>query len=395
MILTRHACMGSMTFAPTTQFVRASAAATKLVVATEPAFDFAGAEYCALQRRSRATAFQDARWLSALHHDVAPAAGAEPVTLVLRDAADGRLMLVLPLARHRARGVTLLTFADFGLCDYLAPVYDPADMPLLLAVADLPRRVAAALPRHDVLQLNKLTGEDSLLEWLFPDMRRARMRASTYPARLRGDWRAWRTASIDQSFRRHLDKKRRRLKRTGAPEFTRLRDPDAIAHALDVLRRYRSERFKALGVPDLLDEDAVFAFYRRMAVEGADDGFTRTHCLYLSGEPIAITFGIAQRGVYALLLVGLDVARHGRLSPGLLAIEDTLCASVAAGDSVCDFTIGDHPYKLQFGGKASPLYEWHQARTLRGHAAVFAIALVREVKRVLKPLLERRKKATR
>ncbi len=39
------------------------------------------------------------------------------------------------------------------------------------------------------------------------------------------------------------------------------------------------------------------------------------------------------------------------------------------GDSVYDFTIGDHPYKTQFGGEAMPLYETHQGRTLRGRVA--------------------------
>src|ERR1041385_8317053 len=62
MILTRHACMSSITLAPTMQLVRADTA-TKLVVAAEPAFDFASAEYLSLHRRSRATAFQGARRL--------------------------------------------------------------------------------------------------------------------------------------------------------------------------------------------------------------------------------------------------------------------------------------------------------------------------------------------
>ena len=387
--ITHHACMDSMTYAPTRSSVRADTATTQLVVGTEPAFDFASAEYRVLHQRSRASAFQGAHWLAGLNHDVAPAVDAKPFTVRVRDAADGRLMLVLPLARHRMRGVTFLGFADFGLCDYVGPIYDPADVPLLLADDSLPRRIAGALPDHDVLQFTKLNGSDPLLEYLFPSMQRARMRVSAYPARLNGDWTAWRSTNIDQSFRRYLDMKRRRLKRTGTPHFRRLRDPDAIASALEALRRYRSERFRALGVPDLLDHNAIFEFYKRMAIEGARDGFARTHCLYLSGEPVAITFGVAQRGVYALLLVGLDVARHSRLSPGLLAIEDTLRESIEAGDSTYDFTIGDHPYKLQFGGQANPLFEWHQARTLRGHAAVLAITLVRETKRTLKPLVKR------
>src|SRR5436305_10458064 len=115
-LITRHACMDSLTYAPTRHFVRPNTAATEFIVAAEPAFDFASAEYRALHRRSRATAFQGAHWLDALHHDVAPAVGAEPMTIEVRDETDGQLVLVLPLARHRARGVAFLTFDDFGVC---------------------------------------------------------------------------------------------------------------------------------------------------------------------------------------------------------------------------------------------------------------------------------------
>jgi CelD/BcsL family acetyltransferase involved in cellulose biosynthesis len=377
-----------MTFAPRAQF--SAVEINALAVAAEPAFDFASAEYQALQQRSRSTAFQGARWLAALHRGVAPAFAAEPITITLRDA-DGRLMLVLPLARRRQNGLTILAFADFGLCDYLGAVYDPAEAPLIAADATLPRRLAAALPRHDVTALTKLTGDDALLEWLFPDMRRARMRVSAYPAPMGRDWTAWRDTKLDQSFRRYLDMKRRRLERTGKAEFVLLLEADAIARAFEALRRYRSQRFKALGAPDVLDDEAVYSFYLRNAIEGAQDESARTQCLCLAGVPIAITFGSTQRGVYSLLLVGFDAARHSRLSPGLLAIEDTLRASVEAGDGIFDFTIGDHPFKLQFGGQAIPLYEWHQARTIRGHVAVIAIALMREAKRMLRPLLARRK----
>lgn len=387
-LITHHACMGSVTLAPRMQFARANTA-TKLVVAAEPAFDFASAEYRSLQQRSRATAFQAGHWLSALHHDVAPASGAEPVTVTVRDETDGRVVLVLPLARHRAQGVTFLTFADFGLCDYLGPVYDPADAPLLLADASLPRRIAAALPRYDVLQLTKLVEGDVLLDRLFPDTYRARMRVSAYPVKIQAGWAEWRMATLETGFRRDLDMKRRRIVRRGAPAFVLLDDAEEIVRSFDALRRFRAQRFQERGAQDVIDSEAVFSFYRRIAVDGAKDGTARTFCLYLSGEPAAVMFGIVDRGTFSLILVGFDLARYRRLSIGLLAIEDTLRASFEAGDSVYDFTIGDYSYKTQFGGRATPLYEWHQARTLRGHAAVSAIALVREAKRVLKPLLKR------
>ena len=200
--------------------------------------------------------------------------------------------------------MTYLEFADFGLCDYLGPVYDEAEAPLLLSDATLPRRLAAALPRHDLLALTKLAGEDPLMAHLPPAARRARMRLSAYPAQLRGDWKTWRDAALDPSQRRELDMKRRRLDRTGKPAFELLRDADEITRAFEALRRYRTERFKALGAPDVLDHEVVFTFYRRMAIEGARDGATRTQCLCLDGKPVAVMFGLAQRSVYSMLMVG-------------------------------------------------------------------------------------------
>jgi CelD/BcsL family acetyltransferase involved in cellulose biosynthesis len=381
-----------MNFAPRAQGLRAAESAV-LAVAVEPAFDFAGDEYRALHQRSRATVFQSPGWLAAMWRDLAPAFDVQPVTLTVRGAATRQLMLVLPLARHRRHGLTVVEFADFGLCDYHAAIYDLDELPLLDADATLPQRIAAALPRHDVLALDKLTGDDPLLERLFAGTWRAPMRQSAYPSHLGSDWKTWRDAALSQGFRRELDMKRRKLGRAGDVKFVQLRDPHEISRAFEALRRYRSARLKTIGAPDVLDHEAIFSFYRLMAIEGARDGFARTECLYLSGEPIAVQFGLTQRGVYSMLLIGPDIARHHRVSPGLLSVDASLRAAIEVEDRVYDFTIGDHPYKQQFGAESIPLYEWHRAATLRGHVGLLAIMLTREAKRMLKPLLKRRKSA--
>ncbi len=372
-----------MNFAPRTASLQAVNSAT-LAVAVEPEFDFSGAEYRTLHQCSQASAFQAPRWMNGLYRDIAPAFAAEAAAISVRDA-DGRLLLLLPLVRRKQRGVTVLEFADFGICDYLGAVYDPEDTPHLLADESLPQRIADALPHHDLLEFTKLTGGDPLLDRLFPRVRRAHMRFAAYPAQLQADWTAWRKGKLDNSFRRYLDMKRRRLERTGTPAFALLDEPTRIGEAFAALRRYRVERFKAIGGQDALDNDAIYDFYLRIAIEGARDGSTRTHCLSIEGEPIAVIFGLVQRGIYSLLLVGFDAQRHARLSPGLLALEDTVRTAIEAGDSVYDFTIGDHGYKLQFGAEPVPLHEWHKARTIRGHAALLLISLVRESKRTLKP----------
>jgi CelD/BcsL family acetyltransferase involved in cellulose biosynthesis len=134
-------------------------------------------------------------------------------------------------------------------------------------------------------------------------------------------------------------------------------------------------------------DETIFAFYRRMAIEGAQRSFARTECLYVSGELVAVQFGLFQRGTYMMLMLGADIERFGRTSPGILMLEGSMRAAIEDGDQTYDFTIGDHPYKQQFGAQAMPLYEWHRGHTLYGRAAVPAITLVREAKRVLKPWL--------
>jgi CelD/BcsL family acetyltransferase involved in cellulose biosynthesis len=224
---------------------------------------------------------------------------------------------------------------------------------LLDSDATLPQRVIAAMPRHDLMTLTKMTGEHPLLRRLFPDASRAEMRFSAYPALLTSDWSVWHEATLSQGFRRDLRVKRRRLERLGTVEFVRLFDAEEIAHAFGTLRELRSARLKSLGAHDVMADEAIFAFYRRMAIEGAQRGFARTESLSVSGEVIAVQFGLIQDGRHAMLMLGADIERFGRTSPGILMLEASVRAAIENGDQIYDFTIGDHPYKHSSAPKRS------------------------------------------
>ena len=365
------------------------AAGEGLRVAVDRDFDFRSAEYRSLHRRSHATAFQGPDWLAGLYRRVVPAFRADPFTVTVRANDDQRLLLVLPLVHRRRGPLAVVEFADFGLCDYNHPVYDPVEASLLLADASLPARVDGMLDGCDVLSIGKLTCHDPLLRRLFPNARWARMRFSAYPARLGSDWAGWREAKLEPGLRRELDLKHRRLAKRGAVAFTRARDAAEIARVFAHLRRFRADRFAELGVPDPMGNEAVFSFYRDMAVQGARTGTTRTYCLYLEDEPIAALFGLANRSAFLMLLLGSDLKRFRRLSIGLLAIDEAMRAAFEAGDAVYDFTVGDHPYKRQFAAETTPLYECHVPRTISGYGATLAIGIVREFKRAFKPLRAR------
>jgi CelD/BcsL family acetyltransferase involved in cellulose biosynthesis len=364
-----------------------SVAFAELDVSVEPFFDFSSEEYRSLHARSEATAFQAPAWLDELHRFVAPTLEAEPITITVRDIQTGELKLVIPLVYRRLGRLTTLEFCDFGLCDYNAPVYRADEAQRLIADRSLRARVHALLPPTDTISLIKLRGDEQLLEGLFPRAHRAPMRVSSHAIALDTGWDDWRLTRLDQSLRRELDLKRRRMAKAGMPTFLLVQEPNEIISVFAALRIFRAHRFAQRGIADVIDNEAVFSFYRRVALDGARDGTARTFCLCVSGEPVAVMFGTVHRRRFSLLLVGFDLERYRRLSVGLLAIEDTIRTSFESRDEVYDFTIGDYPFKLQFGAQSSQLFEWHLARGTRGHLAVVKVAAFREMKRHMKPFV--------
>ena len=356
-------------------------------VAVEPHFDFRSDEYRLLLGRSNATAFQTALWLDTLYRDVAPTFGAEPVVVTVRAAGSGELLLVLPLVR-RHHQVTFVEFADFGVCDYLRPIYDPADQTRLIADATLPGRISSVLP-CDIILLTKVHEYDVLLDRLFPQAQVRRMHLSSHPVRLSRDWDKWRSSALPPGFRRDLEIKRRRVAKRGDPVFTIVEDRREIVRVFEALREFRAQRFGERKVSDILENDALFSFYRTIAIRGVNSGLARTYCFYLSGVPCAVAFGLVHRKAFHLLLLGFNVVRFRRLSLGLLTIEDTLRATVEAGHSVYDFTIGDYPWKLQFGAESLPMHEWVHARSIRGQLSLFGTDVIRNVKHSLKTLVKK------
>jgi CelD/BcsL family acetyltransferase involved in cellulose biosynthesis len=195
-------------------------------------------------------------------------------------------------------------FADFGLCDYNHAVYDPVDLPSLLADATLPgdRQAARRLRRFIDQQADRpRPGAPPIVS----NARRARMR---FP-RIRQGSGPIGPIGAPQSSRLICASgsiQRRRLAKKGAVAFPLVKtagDHSGIRH-LRVSRRPVQT-----GHPGSIDNAAVFSFYRDMAVKGAVAGFARTYCLYLHDDPIAVEFGLSDQRKFLLLLLGCDLKR--------------------------------------------------------------------------------------
>lgn len=334
----------------------------ELSIAVEPAFDLCGAEYGRLFAASDATAFQHPLWLQALYRDLAPRRNAERLTIVGRAGRDRRAVFLLPLIRRSMRGVVLIEATDLGVSDYAAPVVDRtwreagAFDPHALAVS-----VAAALPSSDFIRIRPVREEHAALWRMFLDVEPARLDFSAHALEIPPSGVCWRDAALTPGFRKTLERKRRGFARLEGTAVRRLAQDEA-AVGIDRLARLRKGRFEG----DLIAQDFVEAFYAGVATAGAAEGISTTYVVEIAGEPVGHAFGLTYAGRFNYLLIGCDYERHGRHSPGLMLFDRIIDDWAGSGGRVFDFTIGDEPFKKDFGAKPTPMFELRSVPTVRG-----------------------------
>lgn len=336
-------------------------------VALEEAFDFTSAAYHDLYARARSTAFQHPVWLAALGAQVAPARSARQATIVVRDR-DGDLLAVLPLMRRRKSGVVLLENADLGVSDYAAPVVDQAFAAELAERPDLQRQVAEALPSYDILRIRPVR-EEHLTLWqaLLPG-RTEGLDFSAHATLLGSDYARWRAAKPSKSLLGRLSRAEKQMVKLGGGVVSRIEDPDEIRAAVATIQALRAGRFEG----DPIQEDIVRDFYAAVAVDGAAEGFAAVYRLDIGGVTAGTVFGLCHGGAYHYLLIGCDYENFGRCSPGLILYDRIIRDWIVRGGAVFDFTIGDEPFKADFGTEPTKMFAIVHAPGWRGRLALAA-----------------------
>lgn len=336
-------------------------------IVLERSYSFASPEYWELFEDFGASAFQHPIWLDALYR-LAPAAHSTPAVVTIREEG-GRLAAVLPLLAHRRGPLKLIEFADLGVSDYAAPVGAPATLQALAANEAVGRKIRALLQPCDLIRIKKVVDPQCGLDGLLgaPDWRS--MRVSAHSVALTAPYASWRDGVMSASRRSSLARKRRALGRKGAVRFEALHDASRILEAMAAMRTWRLHRFEG----DLVQQPAFYDFYVEIALRGAVCGFARTYGLWLDDQLIGALMGVCHRGRFLFLLAGMDYAAHSRQSIGALVFEDLARDCIERGDTVLDFTIGDEPYKQEFGAQPRALWMLCMPLTMAGRLAAWAV----------------------
>ncbi|CAN7406182.1 GNAT family N-acetyltransferase [Rhizobium sp. LjRoot30] len=345
-------------------------------------FDFTGEPYGKLFGESGATVFQHPVWLQAIYDHLLHDAKARPLIICGYDGG-GQLQFLLPLVVRTVSGLSVIEPADLGVSDYNAPVVRRDNRRSLRRMDELKERIAALLPDHDILRIRHIRKRD-ISQWalFFPaNFRQHDFTAHSTP--LGGDHQSWRAGAMTTSFRRYLDRKKRRLFRSGDVQLKEIADRTDIRQALVGLAEVRRGRFKN----DPLNRQAVRDFYSTVACNGADAGLSHTSMMTCDGAPIGRIFGLTHAGRYHMLLIGCDYENYGRHSPGFVFLDSLIEKRIAAEDKVFDFTIGDEPYKREFGTIPTTIYMIERPRSVPGKLAVLTHTLLRAARKFYQKLM--------
>jgi CelD/BcsL family acetyltransferase involved in cellulose biosynthesis len=331
--------------------------------------------------------FQRAQWLETWFGSFADAAPNAVLAATIEDPDTGEPVFVLPLAVTRRGGIVRLEAWDGGVSDYNGPVLSKDFHPEAGDMRRLWQEIVGALPRVDLVDFEKVPAAIGALEnplLLLDGVRPSHFARHPLPLPADGDFERLAATRFDPTHRRTLAKKRKKLQNKGRLEFSL----DAGTEALPTLERlleWRSVRFADAAEPEEMRR--IDAFYRSLC--GHTD-IARIGRLTLDDQLIAGCFGTLTDRTFQLLVVAHDGA-FKNWSPGLLAIESSIAHLCARGVTVYDFTIGDEPYKLDFGVETEKLWDLQTALTVKGRAYLVARRLIERARDAARRLLRRKR----
>ena len=344
----------------------------------------------ALQQDSDCTAFQTYDWIAAWQTHVGTREGTLPA-IVTGTTGEGRPLFLFAFAIEPGRGLKKLTWLASDVCDYNAPIL-ARDFAAALddgRFRALWRDILARLSgdprfRFDYIDLPRMpekigSARDPFLA-LKPDLHPSGAHATA----LTGDWETFYAAKRSASTRKTVRKKVRAIEKHGAIAFAEITDTAERRHTLDVLMEQKAQSLARMGVDNFFDRPGYCAFYRATIADPAMHDLVRIARLTAGDSIVATSVGLNFGGTFYLILASYDggpVSAHG---PGTVHLHELLRDTIEKGYRSFDFTVGDEPYKLDWGDQVIRLFDYVSGRTLRGWGLVLAARAFRRVKRLIK-----------
>ncbi|WP_425086716.1 GNAT family N-acetyltransferase [Stappia sp.] len=318
-----------------------------------------------LEGHGCSTVFQSLAFLQSLEDTVVRERDGKPVYVAILDSQEDRALMIVPLTIRTTFGVRRIDFLDHGVADYHFPVVtrEVANDPSL--AERLRAALLAALPRHDALIFSKLIREFRGVPnplWTAARLIETREGASRIDLGEKSLERARSQHSVYNKMAKQLAK----LKKIPDFEIVEAKTPREIESILNAMANQRKKRFANNGMTDSMQDTAIFAHCRRLALQGCETGKVVLHGLRVGDDWIATSYCLCHKGVITGTLCSLDEGRYKKHSPGLIATILEIEWAQRHKFEIYDFGAGTYDYKDRFGGRHRAIKAITRAETAIG-----------------------------
>jgi CelD/BcsL family acetyltransferase involved in cellulose biosynthesis len=350
-------------------------------------------EWRGFEQRADCTPFQSFDWLSTWQRCVGSPAAVKPAIVSGRQC-NGELLFLLPLAIERVPFGRRCVFLGHDLCDYNGPLL-ASEFSSVIAPADflnwwrLVETFILKMPEYnyEVLFLDKMPERIGKQENPMLALATTLRSARAYRALLGEDWESFYAKKRSSSTRSRDRTKHRRLAENGELKVTALHDLEGRQRALRILFNQKSRFYARIGASNLFEQTGYSDFY--LSVAATAGWLIHISRLDVGTTCAAANLGLQFRECYYYILPSYDDGPLSRFGPGVIHLHELMRYAISRGFKYFDFTIGDHPYKLDWADEEIKLYDHTAAVGWLGLPAAAAIALKPRAKRFLKksPLL--------
>lgn len=337
-------------------------------------------DWRALESDGALTPFQTIAWLGPVYRVLAPRMNATPLLILLRDKQTRQPAMLLPLCVRRRHGFSFIEFADFGACDYNAPILSHEFNPTEEEWSELWNEMVSKLRGvAEVVRLQKLPRSiDNRPNPLTQRRDAEPMNVGHWGVGLPETIDAYDQEILTSTFRKELAKKTRRVAKRGAMEWVSAATAEERRALFDILARQRQARCDEMGRHNVLSEAAFRAFYDAATGDPGTASLVRVEALTVGGEIVASMLSLRHRDASHVIMTTFEGGEWKSASLGNVLIHEAISRKIADGVRFFDLTIGDEPYKRDFGAARQPLF------SILRPLSLFGVGLVAAVKAVTK-----------
>jgi CelD/BcsL family acetyltransferase involved in cellulose biosynthesis len=331
-----------------------------------------------MESEGAATPFQSFAWVSTLDRTVARSLSAETFVLFVRAVSSGRDLMLLPLVRRALGPARIVELPDFGVSDYTTPIIAPEVLRVPTALPLVWEAAMRGIPAADLVRIGKVPTQ--IGRFVNPLLRIGRCwpkETQSWAVDLPERW-----DDYEAGIRKLTADLRRRLSKLGAigpVRYLEARDDVSAGRIFEALCTHRQARFARLGRTDILNHPAYRQFYLELAKDAS--GFASLSALEVGTELVATLFGIRWRDSYLALIPTMVEGPLQRHALGKLMYWFQLKEMHARGCRHFDFSIGNEPYKRDYGATPQNLYEIAHPLRLRGYPLLWSLQVRTSLRR--------------